>query len=646
MTSQGRRAALLVLTASVVAVLLTIPLQTSEAPSVEQDILEEYGYADIIITEGSRSSVYVAYKVESGNSPQGFYWNVTTVSKGTNASLMRLSEVADDLVVVMTGGSLGNLTLIQTDVIDDVVPVDVRFEMYGGSLSDLRVLTVPYSLDSQLENSYTLMFGPLASIELDLESGSIGDLVPTEDMVSVDSMTVEIGEGMSIDRMLTSGSNGRYGSVSVDLGGGSVGYMTNEKSVVGNLEYDFRSGSVDYFCIGADTENGSNSSLSNLNTFYVQGDVRASVHPSVEIRQAIIGAGVLDIPSRLWNGDLATASASRNVEIDADSMPLSPDTCFLTSNRVQSNVFQFSNYTIGGTPRTKSMSTDYYASGSSIRKPIYGDGGIWNSATDTTVSMGYYLYVNADLSVSSGSQFTVSKGARLVTAGHIDLAGMMVNEGEILNSGIIEKREGGKISGNDPLGDGFIAYCINVTPTDGRIDVMASDDDTVVLRTDDTVYISHISVLLENGDRVVTVTAPDTLYMGGDEFLIGLRDATQESSAGSYELDIMGIGDEVLSSVDIEVTVPCTIDPDIRCYVYHIDDLTGESRVMEVLDRSYGEITFVAEDSGTYVISTTSPEGIDESVVDVLSENSLNIALAVIIVIVGAVVVYILLKRD
>ena len=646
MTSSGISRPLLALIAVSAVLIISLSFaSSSEAPPVDQDLVEEYGYADYIISEGTRSSVYITHKVPSDSSASGYEWEVSSVTQGSSPSLARLSEISGGLTVVMVGGDLGNLALIQTDTVDDVTPVDVRFEMYGGSLSDLRVLTVPYSLESQLENSYTLMFGPLGNVELVLSSGSVGDLIPTEDMVSVSSMDIVIGKGMTVDRMLTTGSNGRYASVNVELRGGAVGYMTNEKSVVGTLTYDFRSGSVDYFCIGADTENGSNTYLSNLNTFYVQGDVHVTVDESVKVRQAIIGAGILDLPSRLWNGDVALASASTNVEIDAGEMPLSPDTCFMTSNRSQGNVYQFNSYTVGGTPRTKAISTDYYLSGSSARQPVYGDGGIWASANDLTVLVGQYLYVNAQMTVSSGSTFTVSEGGRLVTTGQIYLVGAIVNDGDLINSGIIEKREGGNISGNEPLGDGFVAYCINVSPADGRIDVMASDDDTVVLRTDSTVYISRISVLLENGDREVTITVPETLYVGGDEFVISLRQVGGDDGIGTYDLNIIGIDPEVLGSLRVEVTVSCGLSTDTTCYVYLHDEVANTTESMEVVDRSYGEVTFVATGVGTYFLSTISPEGIDE-LAGGFDENILNITLATIIVLVGASVVYILLKRD
>ena len=129
-------------------------------------------------------------------------------------------------------------------------------------------------------------------------------------------------------------------------------------------------------------------------------------------------------------------------------------------------------------------------------------------------------------------------------------------------------------------------------------------------------------------------------------FLIGLREVSGVSSLGAYDLDVIGIDEAVLSSMRIEVTVSCSLGSDTGCYVYHVDEETEDVVAMEITDRSYGEITFLADGTGQYFLSTTSPEGIDDSDGSALSENALNIALAAVIVLVGTIVVYILLKKD
>ncbi len=639
MVCQGIRATILtVLVLMAIALAAAAIAEPAEALSPNQDLIDAYGYADYIISEGTRSSIDITYREYADD---GVYeWAVRSVSQNSSLSLTRLSALDGNLSVVMTGGTLGNLTMIQTDSLQDIIRTDVEFEMLGGELADLRVLTVPSYLESGLENSYILMFGPLGDITLDLQAGRIGDLIPTEDMISVGTMTILIGDGMSVDRMLTSGSNGRYDIILVRLLGGTVGYMSNEKSVVGVLTYKFESGSVDYLSIGANSEARSNSLLSAMNTFYVQGDVTVWVDDSVTTRQAIIGAGILDTPSLLWNGDIPTPSSSRNIEIDAPRMAISPDTCFFTSNRTHSNVYLFSTYTVGSTPRICSISTNYYSGSTQVS--LCEEDGIQASATDMSVQVGHYLYLNTMLIIYSNSVFTVEPGGRLVTAGHMLLSSVLMNDGDVLNSGIIEKREGGDIQGSPVTGNGFVAYSINMSPTDGRIEVMASDDDTVILRTDKTIYISLISVLLEGGNRRVVITVPDTLYVGGSEFMVSLRELEDGDYISGYELTITGIDRSVLESLSIEVTLSYTASLDTECYVYHHGS-DGICRVMDVIDRSYGEITFLASGLGKYYLSTVPPDGEVESDFD---ENTLNIYLVVIIVIVGVAVVYILLKKN
>ena len=636
----------IILAAAVAVVLLSIVpsvVPDSSAASYD-DLKSEYGYADYIISDSGRSTVTVLHKITSVDPDTGetsYEWERRTVSYGASHVLTRLSELGDSLTVVMAGGVLGSLTLIQADVVEDAGPVDLTFEMYGGEVSDLRVLSVQASLKGDLRDSYTLMFSPLGDVRLRLAAGSVGDLIPTEDMVAAASLEVDVGQGMTVDRMFTTGYNGRYGQVLVTLSGGSVGYMANVRSVVGNLEYDLEHGSVDYLCIGADTEYGSNSRLSDMNTFYVQHDVRVSIDPTVEIRQAVIGAGIFDIPSTLWNGDVLAQQPAKSVEIDAPETVITPDLCFMTSNRSQDTVYQFTTYTVGGTPRTRTISSVFTAEWSSSPLPVYGEGGIWASANDLTVHTGFSLYLDAQLTVPSGSVLTVSPGGEVVNVGDMVLMGTMVNNGAVVNNGVIEKRERGSFEGTEPLGSGFLAYCISLNPSD-KIEVMASDDDTVILRMEDTVYVSYISVLLENGDMEVVIRAPDTMFVGGDRFMISLRETDPVRGETAYELTVEGIDQSVLSYLDIEVTVPA--ESQAR-YVYHVGD-DGRMVPMEVGEGAYDEITFTADGTGVYVLSSTVPEGVVVPETGGLDDDTKNVILAAAIAVVGSIVVYILLRKD
>lgn len=637
-------------------VLIAMPvllLDSGDMVADTDDLPSQYPDADYIIADSGRSTVTVMYRtphvpteeeLESGEEVPEYDWHTRTVSYGSSHVLTQLSDLDGSLHVVMTGGVLGTLTLIQADVVSGVSSTDVRFTMVGGQLADLKVLSVQQSLKDQLRDSYTLMFSPLGDVELDLRSGSIGDLIPTEDMVSTSILTVSIGDGMAVDRMFTSGTNGRYGEVDVVLEGGSVGYMANRQSLVGTLVYDLRSGTVDYLCIGADTEYGGNTYLSEMNTFYVQQDVHVHVDPTVTVRQAIIGAGILDAPTLLWNGDLVSAPVAKNIIIEAQGTSITPDSCFFTTNRTQGTVYQFSTYTVGGTPRTRAISSEYMVQGTSSRGDVYGDLGVWSSPTDATVRMGYTLYLDCQLGIPSGSTLIVAAGGMMVTVGTVLLSGTLDNQGTVTNSGIIEKRDRGSYTGLDPDGDGFLAYCITLNPS-GSIEVMASEDDTVILRTDGTVFVSYISVLLENGDMEVVIRAPESMYVGGDYFMIGLRQVSVQGYDAAYELTIRGIEASVLPYLDIRVTVPSPSGYTQTYYVHHIDQDGKE--MMEVTDTSYSEVTFNADGTGIFGLTTQPPEGtVTTPESDGMDDRMMNIILAAAIAVVGSVVVYILLRKD
>lgn len=645
-----RRILLLAAAAALVLVIATAPVLTGDgSDGAEEDLTERYPYADYIISDSGRSTVTITYKTPVEDSGQdqespGTEWSVRTVSYGASHELTLLSGLSQSLTVVMTGGVLETLTLIGADVVKGVDPVDVRFEMYGGDISQLKVLSVHDDLKGSLGTRYTFMFAPLGSVDLVLESGHIGCLVPTEDMVSVSVMSVEVSSGMSIDRMMTSGVNGRYEAVHVSLTGGTVGYMANVRSVVGDLTYDLRLGTVEFLCIGADTEYGDTASQSDLNTFYVQHDVSLSIDTSVSVRLAIVGGGITSIPSMLWNGDVVTPPVAKNILIDAPGTVIYPDVCFMTSNRTLNTAYDFTSYRIGGTPRTQAVSSSFVSSDGTASLPVYGADGIWESPKNMCVPTGYSIFMDAQFTVPSSSWLTVMPGGSLVTSNSIVLYGTLDNRGDLVNNGLIEKRESGTYIGDDPGGDGFLAYCISLD-ADGRIDVMASDDDTVLLRMESFVYISGISVLLDGADMEVVITAPSSIYIGGDLFMISLREREVEGFDAAYELTIEGIDPSVLSYLEIAVTVPTPTYRDY--YVYHQDDLSDPMEVYDGDGVSYGEMTFYADGTGVYVLSTLAPDGTEEPLPEPAraDDGMTNVILALAIVIVGSAVVYILLRK-
>lgn len=651
-----RRACFFILAFIAVTLSVSVPMlseQDDAAITPDAGLIEKYPDADFIIYDSGRSGMVMierkahvptASEIANPSLERPDYdWTARSVSTGSSNTLRGLSDVDGSMNVVMVSGRLGMLTLIQADTLSSD-PVDVSFLMVGGTLDSLRVLSVPPSLKGKLQTSYTLIDRLLGDITLDFGSGSVTEVCPTEDMVGGSSIRITVSEGMSVDRLFPSGKNGRYDDVRVILDGGSVGYMTNIQAMVGSLRYDFFSGSVDYFCIGADTEYGNNSSISGLNTFYARKDVEVHIDSTVSFRSVIIGSGIVEFPHVLWNGVAVSSNTidnmAKNILIDANGTTVNLGKCFTTSNKFSSGVYQLSSYTIGGGSRTKSLSTTYYDSNYRY-KPLYGSEGVWDSVSDLTIPTGFVLIADCTLIVSQDVTFTVSAGSKLTMAGSMMLEGQVVNDGQILNTGVIEKSRGGNISGNSPSGDGFVAYCITVNPhDDGTVDVMASEDDAVVIRTDGTSRIRSISVLLMNGNREVSLKIPESVRFTGERFLIALRSVDSGDWEASYDFYVDGIDPNVLSKTHITITVP---SPGYADYVaYHQDDY-GDLEKMESVDSTHLEVSFVANGLGRYNLSM---DDNPNNKSDMDSGRMLNYLLAAAIAATGSATIYILLKKD
>lgn len=635
------RIAIIVFAAAVLA-LAALPFSESEGAPLTPDmeLAEEHPDADVIIYEGAKSAVNVMKRTSSFTdieSPEE--WTVSAYPSGSSLVVTQLSVLAGDLDVVMVSGTLGDLVLLRVDVKDDQrAPVNVVLEMSGGTVGTLKVLTVTSAVKEQLKDHYTIMYRPLGAVKLSFSSCKATEVSPTEDMVEAESIVSKVSSGAAIDRFFPSGKNGRYASVSFVLDGGSVGYMTNVCSVVGTLDYDMRRGSVDYFCIGADTEYGSNYVLSSINSFYARGDVSVRIDDTVSFISAIVGSGIAEIPTILWNGDKVPMStietSAKNILIDGPGQ-VWQDKCFRTVNRAQSTCYQLSSYTIGGNAKTKTMSTTTYSSGTGTIQ-VYGEKGIWASASDMEVRTGFHLMTSCVFAVPSGAQLHIAQGASMTIAYQCYLEGTLAAEGEVVNSGLIEKVHGGTIDGSVE-GDGFIACSISVSPReDGSIEVMASDDDSVVIRSSGGSYIKSISVLLLNGDRQVTIVAPSSMYFTGSWFMISLKQVFSGDREAQYRLAVQGIEPSALAAFTTTVTVTMPGSTDYHVYA-------EDENEMKVLDATYPQLSFIAQGAGVYRIAEhPNGQAIDEEDRSAM----LNYMLAAAIAVVGAITIGIILRKD
>lgn len=624
MSPSQRLAALMVL----VALLSAVPLLSWDS---EADPTYLYGDADVVIEDtGSDNIVYTAV----GGTDT---WDIQTVPYGEDFSVAILSEIEGSLRVVMTGGDFGSLNLVSGDVSGGTDPVDLSFVMFGGSVDHLSVLEMEPEAAAGLSDSYILMYRPLDEVGVDIRGGTVLEFAPTSDMVSVASLKVSVDTGATVHRLLTTGYNGSYLDVEVSLRGGVVGYMANIKSVVANLSYNFESGSVDYFCIGADTEAGDNSTIAGMSTFYVQEGVRVVVDNTVSVGDAVLGAGVLDLPSVLWNGFAALGTVTKDIVVDAPWVPLFPDTCFF-EDRSEGTVYTFDGYTVGSNPEVRQISSSY--SNGSDESDVYGPDGIWNSATDLNVGFGFNLYVNSYLTIPAGSVLTVDSGGRMVISGNVILYGTIINNGGIVNNGLVERREGGTLTGVQPEGDGIVATTIRVNNSGEALEVYVPDSDAVILDLSRVQSLSSMSVQFK-GNVFVTVQSPNTSGFGSSRILVSLSAMDPGEELSSYRLVLYSLGSDLRDDLDVSISIPKPVEEGQSFYVYlSSPDSVDPVSVDYSLEDPY-RVVIGSAVTGTYVLSMDTPP--DDSHWD---EGTVNVLLAIVIVIVGMGLVLAILRKE
>ena len=603
-------------------------LVQSVADDSEATLQEDNPDADVIICEGEKGYVSLIYRMSS-DANSSYY--TRTVRSGGDARLFSASEGRSSMNVVMTGGTLGSLTILTLDRYDrSSSPADISFDMKGGNIGSLQMVLVSSAVASSLPSSYYSAFRPIDQLDVTI-GGTVSEFNPTSALIGVSSLNLKIVDGAQINRLYPTGSNGSYGSVDVTMTGGAVGYMSNQRSYIGTLHYGLIFGSIEYLCLGADSEGGAGYSLSNFWTSYVRYDVDVEMGEFFDVGAAIIGSGIMDVPSVLCNGQIPETVIARNVDIDCLPATISADRCFFASD---GKVYRFSSYTIGGSPSSGSMHTTYYTSYQS--RLVYGDDGIWTSFTGVNIKEGVQVVFNTQLIIGSDFTLYVDPGAIVVNASRIIVYGSIVNEGSFKNNSVVEKRSGGSFVGMMD-GEGVLAYSIIVLPSkEGRVDVMAESDDAVVLRAEDgDLFFNTASIYLKSSNSKIVLSAPSSMYIGGESFTVGLKKTYATADTQTWRLFLSGF--DVDSSLSIDVMIPLRLADGFTAEISSPDGTDAE-----VLSIQEGVLSFRANVSGDYLISAVIVE--DPGKGSFLSGMSLNIIVAVLITIVAAIVVYLLLR--
>lgn len=629
------------LTAVAAFLLLAITFAAVASPAEAADgplPQELYPDADVIISESARGDVLITEKVVTD---EGAKYETRTVRAGSNLTVADWSDVDGDIDIVMDGGRLGTLTLVNVDKKPKVEsPVDISFSMVSGEVSTLVAVGVQTSIAMSLNDSYFTAYCPVGVLRMDI-TGSVRELRTTEDLIEIEELDLTVSDGAVIDRLYPTGEDGRYVTVNVAMNGGHVGYMSNQRAVVTFMDYELRSGTINYLCLGADTEGGSGYYLNNLWTFYVQREADIHISSQMDIGTAILGGGIVQIPSILCTDELPAlpVPSARNILIDAHDQYISAYTCFKTGTR--DDAYRFGNYEIGGNPGKSAIRTTYYVSYQSGQ--VYGDGGVWSSWAGCHVDGANFIYLDTSLAVPSGSTLTVASGGGIVNGGFVVLSGEMTVEGYFENNGVIERRGGATVEG-DITGKGVVATSIDAHPSEGTAEVMTVMDDAVVLTSSRGDSLTHAVVRFFDRSPggiqcEVSITTLNGTDLAGSKLVVALQrvEYERDHSVWTFSLSGFQLGSD---DMDVVISIPGWLQDG---YAAKVTDSSGN--LMEVVSYESGVVSFRAPANGTYSFEAV-PEGeLDDPGLlgDPLFINSI---IATAIVIVAAVAVYFLLRRD
>jgi len=538
--------------------------QPSEAP---EDL---YPDADVILTLDSRGNILMTFKAYGDykvTEQHPSIWFTQVFMSNSDVTLRDFDDVGKRFKVVMDGPTIRALSLFSVKETDHLgSAIDLEFILVSGTIQSFSFFSIDSKVEDQIGRSYDLAYTLISNANIDFRTGKIGEFNPTSHILAITNLNLQCGLGMNIDRLYPTGENGKYSDVKVAINGSTVGYISNLSSKIGSLEYHINSGSIDYFCIGANTEHERSRNLRSMPTAYTTGDVNVVISDVAKVGNCIIGAGILNMPRILSNGVHLNEQIVHMVSIDAPSTTIYNDISFLNERR--NLAYHFGSYTVGQSPGYSAMMDTIIINGNTTR--IYDENGIWASVSSCIIPIGGMLYVNADYLIPEDSIFKLSKGATMYNSGNIILYGDLEIEGKMVNNSIIQCRTGYTVSG-EFVGIGYLADFIHYTTSTSSMNVI-SNKLAVVINQDETYPVDEITALLSTDFRSVCIKSDHSHSITGNQFTIALTEADYpEIFKGAYKLDIRGISGADLAVCSVYVTIPTDSEQCTAVYVYNED---------------------------------------------------------------------------
>ena len=633
-----------ILIASAIAV--SIPSVDGAEKQQEGPLPEElYPDADVILTTDAKGNTLMTFKAYGDyevNDKHPSIW-FTEIITGKDLTIRDLSLVKDSISIVVDDVKLNRLTLFNIDskaAMNSAISVD--FTMVKGEIQTFSLMSIPNNMKQYLGTSYDALPTPIRTAELDFKSGTVNLINPTSLMLSITNLYLNLDYGMSVNKLYTTGENGKYSNVYVTVNGAHIGYMTNIASKIGYLQYDIRSGIIDYFCIGANTEHSINRNLSSMATSYVSGDVDLHVGEFASIGSCIMGAGILNMPLRLCNGTTLASSAVHMVVIDAQGVTICNDTAFLNDRRT--SAYHFNNYKIGQNPSISSITDSFNMDGSPVK--IYSESGVWESISSTVLTTGSILSLNTDFVIQPDSQFIIPKGVIVYNSDNIVLCGTLEVKGTLVNNSVIQCRPSSEMIG-ETEGIGYLADYVYYATATNSLKVM-SQRDAVVITLKEQCAIEDISATFADGDATVIVTVSGSSRIYGNQFMIALTDLPGVDEFDKrYRLDIKGIDRNTLANSTVDIYL--SVDSQVCNAIYVEDAETGEFKVLATAEYA----SQIKVSAGTYMdfylytYVTERPELPQEPKLDTSMSNIDYVLIAAIVaVLVVTLYALVTMKRD
>ena len=431
-----------------------------------------------------------------------------------------VNNTADNktVTITQTGGQVGSIIgAMINQTVSDLKPVDVTINISGGKVASIYgAWHVPGVNNNNLEAPAYLV----KELTINVDGGDVGAMQPTFSYGAVGEYDVNILNGI-VGELRTGGSNGQIEKINVIIGNDnnsqpSVRYISNIRSIVGQLDLTIKSGSkVDYIAMSTDTEGSTTKNNANTsyiaitdfmkNTMEISNELSDKAYVSLTMDNdvtsssngkpyIILGAGVAD--------NINGAPRSADITINAPGHDI-----IMTKFFVNSEGNPYLDYNV---LMKTGASYGTYTSG------VYsGDNKVWDDVSKYTISSNFNLEAgnliipgnfvkNSDtwcgageVTIASNGSFTIAEGATLTLNSEHDrnakltaTAGTFINNGTIVVNDANGLETAAKIGGIIRIGDSF-----TIENLDGILTIIggnSSDNATVLDLNNKTLTINKI----------------------------------------------------------------------------------------------------------------------------------------------------------